>query len=84
MRITLTGPDSIYEFNTSHTQQEILDRLHTSLEGIPPVKVYRVIDDAVCVLTTTDELKALRRYHEIIDANEKINHYGWIDVEDLQ
>ncbi len=47
-------------------------------------KVYRVVDNSTTVLVTMDELKALRRYREIMDANEKCNTWAWIDEEILE
>lgn len=43
------------------------------------MKIYRVIDDADCVLTTFDELTALRRLRQIMEKHDVT--WGWIDEE---
>lgn len=45
-------------------------------------KVYRVIDDGDCVLTTLDPVKALRRLQEVLDKHEIL--WAWYDEETLQ
>lgn len=87
MNITVSNETLTYCFTSELSFQAILDALVNGAKRkgyVAPQKVYRVIDDGMCVLTTTDELKALRRYQEIMDANEKVNTWGWIDAEDLQ
>lgn len=49
----------------------------------PGRKVYRVIDDAIPVLTTLDELKALRKLRDIFESNEKTNTFAWIEEDEL-
>lgn len=46
------------------------------------VKIYRVIDDGDCVLTTVNELTALRKFEEIMTAHDATA--GWIDVEEVK
>lgn len=43
------------------------------------MNVYRVIDDADCVLTTSDELTALRLLRKIMEKHDVTA--GWIDTE---
>lgn len=47
-------------------------------------KVYRVFDDGDLVLSTLDELKALRKYHSLMEAKEHVNTWGWIDASVLE
>ena len=86
MNITVSNEAITYSFSSELSFQAILDAFVNASKRkgyVAPQKVYRVVDDGMCILTTTDELKALRRYHEIMDANDKINTYGWVDTEDL-
>lgn len=46
------------------------------------MKIYRVIDDADCVLTTFDELQALRRLKAIMEKHDVTA--GWIDTEEVR
>jgi hypothetical protein len=41
------------------------------------MKVYRVIDNSDCVLTTLDELTALRLLRKIMEKHDVT--WGWID-----
>lgn len=45
------------------------------------MKIYRVIDDCTCVLTTFDELAALRLLKAIMEKHDVMT--GWIDVENV-
>jgi hypothetical protein len=45
------------------------------------MKIYRVIDNSTRVLTTTDELTALRRLRYIMEKHDVT--WGWIDVEEV-
>lgn len=86
MSITVSNEAFTYSFRTELSFRAILDAIVNAGKRkgyVAPTKVYRVIDDGMCILTTTDELKALRRYQEIMDANEKVNNWGWVDVEEL-
>lgn len=44
-------------------------------------KVYRVIDDGTCVLTTLDPAKALRKPQEILDSHDVT--WGWMEEDTL-
>lgn len=84
MNITVSNETLTYSFTSELSFQAILDALTNASKRkgyVAPQKVYRVIDDGTCILTTTDEVKALRRYYEIVDVNDKIN--SWVDVEEL-
>jgi hypothetical protein len=48
------------------------------------MKIYRVIDDAICVLVTANELEALRRYHKVMEKYEQSQNFGWIDEEKVK
>lgn len=41
--------------------------------------IYRVIDDSTCVLTTANELEALRQFQKIMDKSEKASEWGWME-----
>lgn len=45
------------------------------------MKVYRVIDNSTAVLTTVDELKALRLLRKIMEKYDVT--WGWVDEEEL-
>lgn len=45
-------------------------------------KVYRIIDDGTCVLTTLDAAKALKTLQELLDKNEIT--VAWSEEEPLQ
>jgi hypothetical protein len=45
-------------------------------------KVFRVIDDGDCVLTTLDPYKALRALQDVIEKYDITN--CWVDFETLQ
>lgn len=47
-----------------------------------PERVWRVIDDGTCILTTVDPVKALRALAELIGKHEITA--CWIDEEKLQ
>lgn len=46
------------------------------------MKVYRVIDDGTCVLTTADELSALRLFQKIMEKHDVTA--GWVDAEEVK
>jgi len=46
------------------------------------MKIYRVIDDGDCVLTTFDELVALRRFEAIMTKHDVT--FGWVDTEEVK
>ncbi len=46
------------------------------------MKVYRVIDNSDCVLTTFDELAALRRLKAIMEKHDVT--WGWIDTDEIR
>lgn len=87
MNITVTGKDIIYSFESDLTFQQILDALINKSKRVGyvgPQKVYRVIDNSSHVMTTMDELKALRRYNEAIESHEEANTWAWLETEELQ
>jgi len=48
------------------------------------MRIYRVVDDGTCVLTTADEVVALRKFREVMEKYDKVLDYGWIDVEEIK
>ncbi len=98
MNIKASNAEITYAWNVDITFDQLLTALqwaatknatiprlrYKGLDHAYPTKIYRVTDDGICILTTTDELKALRRYKEIMDANEKVNTWAWVDTEELQ
>lgn len=46
-------------------------------------KVYRVIDDGECILTTTDRVKALEKLLILSNKYELVSTYFWLDEEEL-
>lgn len=46
------------------------------------MRIYRVIDDGTCVLTTVDELSALRRFKEVSEKHDVT--VAWVDSEELR
>jgi hypothetical protein len=46
------------------------------------MKIFRVIDDGICILTTADELTALRLLQKIMDKHDVT--VGWVDAEDVK
>ena len=72
----LTGPQPSYDVGLG---------TYTTTTGTGftvTMKVYRVIKNATCILTTTDELKALRKLKELGEARD--NSWEWIDTEELE
>lgn len=48
------------------------------------VKIYRVIDNGLLVMTTVDELKAFREYYRRIQKRQEVADWGWIDTEEIE
>lgn len=48
------------------------------------MKLYRVIDDSTCVLTTLNELEALRRFQKVMERHENTSDYGWLDITEIR
>jgi len=48
----------------------------------PKTKIYRVIDDGTCILTTVDPAKALRALSELIEKHDVVA--CWADEEVLE
>ncbi len=46
------------------------------------MKVFRVIDDATCILVTADELTALRLLKKIMEKHDVTA--GWVDTEEVK
>jgi len=46
------------------------------------MKVFRVIDNSDCVLTTADELTALRLLQRIMEKHDVT--WGWVDTEEVK
>ena len=47
------------------------------------MKIYRVVDDSTMVLTTVNELEALRKLKSIVDKHEKMSEWGYIETETI-
>jgi hypothetical protein len=47
------------------------------------MRLYSVVDDSIKVLTTADELTALRLYHKNMQKHEKSRDWGWIDTDEI-
>lgn len=47
------------------------------------MKVYRVVDDGIVVLTTTDEIKAALLLKKLAQKYESKQTWFWVDEEDL-
>lgn len=45
------------------------------------MKIYRVINDGEHVLTTANELEALRLFRKIMEKAEKPLDWGWVETE---
>jgi len=87
MNITVSNESLTYSFTTELSFQAILDAIVNAGKRkgyIPTTKVYRVVDNSEHVMTTMDELKALRRYRDAIESHEQANTWAWVDIEDLE
>jgi hypothetical protein len=87
MNITVSNETLTYSFSSELSFQAILDAFVnvSKRKGyVAPQKVYRVVDNSSHVMTTMDELKALRRYRDAIESHEEANTWAWVDIEDLE
>ncbi len=84
-QITISNEVLTYAFTSEKTFAQILDSLLNPAERLTyltsgtgaqylPRRVYRVIDNAVCVLTTLDETKALHRPGNRPCVHEEVQH----------
>lgn len=83
MRIQFSDGQTIYSFASELTMQQALDLFVNRHGNAAEAKVYRVVDNASPVLTTLDELKALRKLRDIIDSRPETKAWAWVEEDDL-
>lgn len=48
------------------------------------MKIYRVVNNSDCVLTTASRLEALELFYKQMQSHDAISDWGWIDEEEVR